>query len=125
MNMDKGSSEIEIGANRRRRNILLKGRRTSLALEQQVWDAILEICSREDLTLDELCAHVADRRVNSSVSSAIRVFLLTYYRQISSSLERGQSLHIHDESNSPDSISPMMAHILTVFAEQQAKFAAE
>ena len=121
--MNKGSSEI--GANRRRRNVLLKGRRTSLALEEQVWDAILEICSREDLTLDELCSHVADRRVNSSVSSAIRVFLLTYYRHISSSLERGRPIPDHSQDTSPPAISPMMTRTLDLFAEQQAEYATQ
>lgn len=66
-------------------------RRTSVSLEEQVWDGLTEICRREEVGLDHLCTAVEARRVDSSMSSALRVFLLTYYRHAAELLEAPQS----------------------------------
>lgn len=42
--------------------------------------------------MDQLCGAVEQRRVGSSMSSALRVFLLTYFRVIAESLEDGGDL---------------------------------
>jgi len=74
--------------NRQRRNVTLGSRRTSVSLEEQVWDGLTEICRREEIGLDELCTSVEARRVDSSMSSALRVFLLTYFRHALELFER-------------------------------------
>ncbi|MCZ4282185.1 ribbon-helix-helix domain-containing protein [Kiloniella laminariae] len=62
------------------KNVVVSGRRTSLRLEPMMWDALLEIGVREGLTLNEICSLVEGRRVQSSLTAAIRVFTLSYFR---------------------------------------------
>ena len=77
----------EKSRNRQRRNVTLGSRRTSVSLEDQVWDGLTDICRREEIGLDQLCTAVDRRRVESSLSSALRVFLLTYFRHAAERLE--------------------------------------
>ncbi|MFD2206890.1 ribbon-helix-helix domain-containing protein [Kiloniella antarctica] len=62
------------------RNITLKGRRTSLRLEPDMWDALFEICIREDCHISNLCTTIDDAKAGSSLTAAIRVFILIYFR---------------------------------------------
>jgi predicted DNA-binding ribbon-helix-helix protein len=62
------------------RNVTVNGRRTSMRLEQEMWEALREICRREDLTVHELCSLIDDRRGLSSLTAATRVFTLMYFR---------------------------------------------
>lgn len=45
-----------------------------------MWDALDEICEREGLSLNELCSGIAGRRSASSVTAAVRVFVMSYFR---------------------------------------------
>ena len=71
------------------RNVFVGDRRTSLRLEPAMWDALAEICRREDMTLHQLCAMIDERRRASSLTAAIRVFIITYYR--SAATEEGHA----------------------------------
>jgi predicted DNA-binding ribbon-helix-helix protein len=62
------------------RNVFVGKRRTSLRLEPAMWDALTEICRREDLTVHQLCALIDERRLASSLTAAIRVFIVNYFR---------------------------------------------
>ncbi len=61
-------------------NVRVKGRRTSVRLEREMWDALNEICDREELSLDQICAHVADTNGDRGFTSSLRVFIINYYR---------------------------------------------
>lgn len=73
------------------RTVALFGRPTQIRLEPSYWEALDEICRREDLTVDELCSDLKDRldsqsqrarRVSGvSLSNAVRVFIVGYYRK--------------------------------------------
>jgi predicted DNA-binding ribbon-helix-helix protein len=63
-----------------RRNVTIGDRRTSLCLEMEMWDALIEICRREGVTLHQLCTLVDERRNGASRTSAIRAFAVTYFR---------------------------------------------
>ena len=67
---------------RLRKNIFVGPRRTSVSLEILVWEALVDVCLREELTLDEICTEVENRRLSSSMSSSLRMFLLIYYRYL-------------------------------------------
>ncbi len=41
-------------------NVTIDGRRTSLRMEMDIWDALHEIGEREQLTVNELCIFVSD-----------------------------------------------------------------
>ncbi len=62
------------------RNVTVGGRRTSLRLEPAMWDALEEICQREEMSQHELCAMIDERRRASSLTAAIRVFIVNYFR---------------------------------------------
>ncbi|MEQ8332161.1 ribbon-helix-helix domain-containing protein [Nisaea sp.] len=76
-----------IGSDRIRKNVTIGHRRTSVSLEAQVWNGLSDICKRESIGIDALCTMVADRRQESSMSSALRVFLLTYFRLVVDNIE--------------------------------------
>ncbi|HVO04666.1 MAG TPA: ribbon-helix-helix domain-containing protein [Candidatus Cybelea sp.] len=62
------------------RNVTVAGRRTSLRMEPEMWDALQEAAEREGLSLHEFCTTVARRRGPYSMTAAIRVHLLGYFR---------------------------------------------
>ena len=62
------------------RNVTVAGRRTSLRMEPEMWDALQEAAAREALSLHDFCTSVAKRRGGYSMTAAIRVHLLNYFR---------------------------------------------
>ena len=56
--------------------------RTSIRLEPELWEALHDIGRRECLTRSQLLAFIANRRRGNSLSSAIRVFISTYYWEL-------------------------------------------
>jgi len=61
------------------RNVTVAGRRTSMRLEPAMWDALQQICLREGKTLNQLVTEIDRQRVESSLTAAIRVYLLQYF----------------------------------------------
>ncbi len=64
------------------KNVTINGRRTSLRLEQASWEAMNDICQCEELTLHELCSLIETRRQGASRTSAVRAFIVTYFRTV-------------------------------------------
>ncbi len=62
------------------RNVIIGGRRTSLRLEPALWDALDEACRREGMTRHELCTRINRRRRASTLTAAVRVFIVGYFR---------------------------------------------
>ena len=58
----------------------ISGRRTSLRMEQETWDALAEICKREGKSIHQICTMVEERRNVSNRTSAVRAFIIAYYR---------------------------------------------
>lgn len=65
------------------RNVTVAGRRTSLRMEPEMWDALQEAAAREGLSLHDFCTGVAKKRGGYSMTAAIRVHLLGYFRHAS------------------------------------------
>jgi predicted DNA-binding ribbon-helix-helix protein len=62
-------------------NVIVNGRRTSVRLEKEMWIAIKEIARREGCTVHVLCSEVSARkRSDTSLTAAIRVFIMAYYQ---------------------------------------------
>ena len=61
------------------RNVTVGGHRTSIRLERAMWDALRQICEREHKALNELVTEIERQRVESSLTAAIRVYLLRYF----------------------------------------------
>jgi predicted DNA-binding ribbon-helix-helix protein len=62
------------------RNVTINGRRTSLRLEDEFWEAMAEACTNGKLTVHQLCSLIDGRRGISSRTSAIRAFMIAYFR---------------------------------------------
>ncbi len=52
-----------------------------MRLELYSWDALREICERENLSLNELCSMIDKRRGVMGLTAAIRVMILGYFRE--------------------------------------------
>ena len=66
------------------RNISIAGRRTSVRLEPEMWQALKDIAVREKCSIHILCSMIAKRkRPQSSLTAAVRVFVMLYYRAAS------------------------------------------
>jgi predicted DNA-binding ribbon-helix-helix protein len=63
-----------------KRSIKIAGHPTSVSLEPAFWDALKEIAAARELTINELVAMIDKGRQSGNLSSAIRVFVLAYYR---------------------------------------------
>jgi predicted DNA-binding ribbon-helix-helix protein len=61
------------------RNVTVGGHRTSIRLEPAMWEALHQICRREGKTLNELVTQIHRQRAESSLTAAIRVYLLRYF----------------------------------------------
>lgn len=63
------------------KNITILGNRTSVRLEPEMWRAIHDIATKEGCSIHELCSLVYLRKDdNTTLTVAIRVFLMLYYR---------------------------------------------
>jgi|SaaInl4_135m_RNA_FD_contig_21_2348026_length_871_multi_6_in_0_out_0_2 predicted DNA-binding ribbon-helix-helix protein len=80
----------------RRKNVTIGGHRTSLCLEHEIWDALDEICQREQVTIHQLCTLVDERRLGTaSRTSAVRAFAVSYFRNAATDF--GHALAGHGE----------------------------
>ncbi|MGH1377664.1 MAG: ribbon-helix-helix domain-containing protein [Alphaproteobacteria bacterium] len=67
------------------RNITIFKRRTSIRLEPEMWDALNNIADREKCSIHDLCSLIFIRKKEgTSLTAAIRVFLMLYFRSASS-----------------------------------------
>jgi predicted DNA-binding ribbon-helix-helix protein len=63
-----------------KRSIILAGHKTSVSLEDEFWTALKEIAGARHVTLSELGHSIKAQRQNGNLSSALRLFVLAYYR---------------------------------------------
>ena len=67
---------------RARINILIDGQRTSLSIEPEIWAALTEIALHKEMSVDELVGEIENVRDNISRASAIRIFVLDFFRNM-------------------------------------------
>ena len=63
-----------------KRSVALAGHKTSVSLEDAFWKGLKEIARQRDMTLSDLIASIDNDRQYGNLSSAIRLFVLDYYR---------------------------------------------
>jgi len=63
-----------------KRSIVIAGHKTSVSLEEAFWKGLKEVASNRNLTLSDVVASIDTDRHNGNLSSAIRLFVLDYYR---------------------------------------------
>ena len=80
------------------KNVVVNGHRTSVRMEPEVWNAIDDICWRGMIDRNHLFTTVAKGlKPHQSLSSAMRVFVVSYYRD--SSTENGHVRAGHGPQN--------------------------
>ena len=64
-----------------KRSIFLAGHKTSVTLENEFWNGLKNIANDRHLKLSELIGDIDARRQHGNLSSALRLFVLEYYRR--------------------------------------------
>lgn len=98
------------------RNVTIGTHRTSIRLEPDMWNGLREICRREHVTIHDIATVVAIRKpLNSSLTAAIRVFVMAYFR--AAATEEGHSRAGHGPGGS------FMDSLMHRRSEEQDNFA--
>ena len=63
-----------------KRSIVIAGHKTSVSLEDAFWKALKEIAFARHTTLSDLVATIDSGRQHRNLSSALRLFVLEFYR---------------------------------------------
>lgn len=63
-----------------KRSFTIKGHRTSISMEAQFWQALQQAAALENTSLAGLVATIDKSRGDAGLSSAVRVWILDYYR---------------------------------------------
>ncbi len=61
-----------------------------------MWDALSEICAREQRSLHDICTQIDRERRQSGLTAGVRVFILNYFREAAT--EEGHALAAHRRS---------------------------
>src|SRR5262245_57825820 len=60
----------------------LSGHKTSVTLEDEFWKSLREIAKERRKTIKQLITDIDAKRNSANLSSAIRLFVLDYYRKL-------------------------------------------
>jgi predicted DNA-binding ribbon-helix-helix protein len=63
-----------------KRSIVVAGHKTSVSLEEAFWNGMKEISGLRNMTLSELVREIDSKRQQGNLSSAIRLFVLDYFK---------------------------------------------
>ncbi len=65
-----------------KRSLTLRGHRTSVSLEDDFWRAFRDIAEEKSLAINELASQIdAERDMETGLATAIRLYVLRYYKQ--------------------------------------------
>ena len=84
-----------------KRSIVIAGHKTSVSLEDAFWKGLKEIASGRDATLSDLVASIDADRQHGNLSSALRLFVLDFYRNQPGSCAGGDPVAGRLESRRP------------------------
>src|SRR6266568_1580700 len=72
-----------------KRSIVAAGHKTSVSLEDAFWNSLKEIASGRNITLSDLVTAIDSERRQGNLSSAIRLFVLNFYRNQLADVKEG------------------------------------
>ena len=111
------TDEIDTSSTLVSRNITVLGRRTSVRLEPEMWSSLREISKRESCKIHDICSLIQLRKnPRTSLTAAIRVFLMLYYR--AASTEEGHVKAGHGNFNQMMSRARMNCETLDTLKAQ-------
>jgi predicted DNA-binding ribbon-helix-helix protein len=64
-----------------KRSLRVDGHKTSVSLEGELWAALKEIAATQNVGTPKLISTIDSQGQNNNLSSAIRVYVLRYYRE--------------------------------------------
>jgi predicted DNA-binding ribbon-helix-helix protein len=64
-----------------KRSFAIKGHRTSISMEAPFWEALQQAATLEETSLAGLVASIDAMRGEAGLSSAVRVWILDYFRR--------------------------------------------
>jgi predicted DNA-binding ribbon-helix-helix protein len=73
-----------------KRSIVAAGHKTSVSLEDAFWEGLKEIARGRNTTLSELVGAIDSERQRGNLSSAIRLFVLDFYRNKLADVQAGR-----------------------------------
>jgi predicted DNA-binding ribbon-helix-helix protein len=92
-----------------KRSLVIAGRKTSVSLEDAFWKTLKEIANARNLTLSELVATIDSERQRGNLSSAVRLFVLDFYRdQVSEYEARDKTRKLLGSATVP--VAPKRGH---------------
>jgi predicted DNA-binding ribbon-helix-helix protein len=89
-----------------KRSIVIAGHKTSVSLEDAFWTSLKEIAGERHMTLSDLVASIDTSRHSGNLSSAIRLFVLDYYRN--------RSPNKHQDSQESENLQSKPSSLLRV-----------
>ena len=75
-------------------NVVVDGHRTSVRLEPMMWEALHDIARHLEVTIHDLVTDIDHYRTASSLTAAIRVYIVDFYRAAALHTGLGQSAHL-------------------------------
>ncbi|MGI9403634.1 MAG: ribbon-helix-helix domain-containing protein [Hyphomicrobium sp.] len=72
-----------------KRSFTIKGHRTSISVEAPFWEALCQAAAAERVTLAALVAMIDAERGDAGLSSAVRVWVLEYFRKQAAGSPKG------------------------------------
>jgi predicted DNA-binding ribbon-helix-helix protein len=63
-----------------KRSVVVNGHKTSVSLEDEFWSALKLIAGKRLMNLSDLVTAIDGQRQHGNLSSAIRLFVLDFYR---------------------------------------------
>jgi predicted DNA-binding ribbon-helix-helix protein len=83
------------------RNVVAERGRTSMRLEPELWEALAEICARERQDINHLVRQIEAIGHSGGRTSAVRVFIVKYFRDAASEAGHEAVRHGSLERSSP------------------------
>lgn len=71
-----------------KRSIMISGHKTSVTLEDAFWQSFKAIALSRRMTVNDLIQVIDSQRLQSNLSSAVRLFVLDYYQALSKQTNR-------------------------------------
>ena len=66
---------------REKKSLELYGRRTSMKLELEYWDALQQIADQQNVSVQDLIEQIVEGYTPPDLTSIVRLYVLKYYQQ--------------------------------------------
>lgn len=93
------------------KNVTIDSHRTSVRLEPAMWNSLNEICRRERASIHVVCSAIAQHKPeDTSLTAAIRVFIMSYYR--AAATEEGHAKCGHGQGPATNAVLMLVQSVL-------------